>query len=201
MSNIAIKGNASGTGTFTVEAPNSNTDRTLVLPDEAGTVLTSASDLTGVTGAGGLFTSYAILWDQKDSATGGGTFNSGDWRTRDLNQEIDSDGIVTLSSNQFTLGAGTYLIRWSAPAFDCERHTTRLRNITDSTSDPGTAAYTDQSGAAQTRSFGISRKTISTSKTFEIQHRGAVTRANNGFGINIEFQDSIYAIVEIFKEA
>ncbi len=52
MSNIAIKGNASGTGTFTVEAPNSNTDRTLVLPDEAGTVLTSASDLSGVTGAG-----------------------------------------------------------------------------------------------------------------------------------------------------
>ena len=46
MSNIAIKGNASGTGTFTVEAPNSNTDRTLVLPDEAGTVVT-----TGGTGS------------------------------------------------------------------------------------------------------------------------------------------------------
>ena len=45
MSKIALKGNASGTGTFQIEAPNSNTDRTLVLPDEAGTVLTSASDL------------------------------------------------------------------------------------------------------------------------------------------------------------
>ena len=43
MSKVAIKGNASGTGTFTIESPNSNTDRTLVLPDEAGTVLTSAS--------------------------------------------------------------------------------------------------------------------------------------------------------------
>ena len=43
MSKVAIKGNASGTGTFTLEAPNSNTDRTLTLPDEAGTVLTSAS--------------------------------------------------------------------------------------------------------------------------------------------------------------
>ena len=41
MSKVAIKGNASGTGTFTLEAPNSNTDRTLTLPDEAGTVLTS----------------------------------------------------------------------------------------------------------------------------------------------------------------
>ena len=45
MSKVAIKGNASGTGTFTIEAPNSNTDRTLVLPDEAGTVLTSASSI------------------------------------------------------------------------------------------------------------------------------------------------------------
>jgi len=46
MSKVAIKGNASGTGTFTLEAPNSNTDRTLTLPDEAGTVLTSgATDL------------------------------------------------------------------------------------------------------------------------------------------------------------
>ena len=40
MSKVAIKGNASGTGTFTIEAPNSNTDRTLVLPDSAGTIAT-----------------------------------------------------------------------------------------------------------------------------------------------------------------
>ena len=42
MSKVAIVGDASGTGTFTISAPNGNTDRTLVLPDEAGTVLTSA---------------------------------------------------------------------------------------------------------------------------------------------------------------
>jgi hypothetical protein len=41
MSKVSITGNASGTGTFTIAAPNSNTDRTLTLPDEAGTVLTS----------------------------------------------------------------------------------------------------------------------------------------------------------------
>jgi hypothetical protein len=45
MSKVKIEGNASGTGTFTIAAPNSNTDRTLTLPDEAGTVLTSASDI------------------------------------------------------------------------------------------------------------------------------------------------------------
>ena len=45
MSKIALEGNASGIGTFTISAPNGNTDRTLVLPDEAGTVLTSASSI------------------------------------------------------------------------------------------------------------------------------------------------------------
>jgi len=45
MSQIAIKGAATGTGVFTLESPATNTDRTLVLPDEAGTVLTSASNV------------------------------------------------------------------------------------------------------------------------------------------------------------
>ena len=39
MSKIALTPNASGTGTFTIASPNSNTDRTLTLPDAAGTVL------------------------------------------------------------------------------------------------------------------------------------------------------------------
>jgi hypothetical protein len=42
MSKVVITGNASGTGDFTIAAPNSNTNRTLTLPDEAGTVLTTA---------------------------------------------------------------------------------------------------------------------------------------------------------------
>jgi len=40
MSKVSIKGNASGTGNFSIEAPNSNVDRTLNLPDEAGTLAT-----------------------------------------------------------------------------------------------------------------------------------------------------------------
>lgn len=45
MSKIALSGNPSGTGTFTIASPNSNTDRTLTLPDNTGTVLTSVSSL------------------------------------------------------------------------------------------------------------------------------------------------------------
>jgi len=42
MSKVKIEGNASGTGTLTISAPNTNTDRTLTLPDGAGEILTDA---------------------------------------------------------------------------------------------------------------------------------------------------------------
>lgn len=43
MSSIKLSPNASGTGIFTVAAPATNTDRTLTLPDNTGTLLSSAS--------------------------------------------------------------------------------------------------------------------------------------------------------------
>jgi hypothetical protein len=43
LSKIALSGNASGTGTFTLAAPNSNSDRTLTLPDNTGTIVTTGS--------------------------------------------------------------------------------------------------------------------------------------------------------------
>jgi hypothetical protein len=43
MSKIALSGNASGTGTLTIAAPNTSTDRTLTLPDNTGTILTNAT--------------------------------------------------------------------------------------------------------------------------------------------------------------
>jgi len=43
VSNVKIQGNASGTGTITLQAPNTNTDRTINLPDLSGNLgLTSA---------------------------------------------------------------------------------------------------------------------------------------------------------------
>ncbi len=39
MSKVKIQGNASGTGVLTVEAPNTNTDRTITLPDSTGTLV------------------------------------------------------------------------------------------------------------------------------------------------------------------
>lgn len=70
MSQVKIQGNASGTGIFTVASPNSNTDRTLTLPDNAGTILTSASNLVGLTGVG------KVLQAVNATTTNGGSYIS-----------------------------------------------------------------------------------------------------------------------------
>lgn len=50
MSKITLTPNDQGTGTFTIASPNSNTNRTLTLPDSAGTLLTATGDGSSLTG-------------------------------------------------------------------------------------------------------------------------------------------------------
>jgi hypothetical protein len=56
MSLVKVQGNASGTGIFTIASPNSNTDRTINLPDSNGTILTTATP--GVPVNGPAFSAY-----------------------------------------------------------------------------------------------------------------------------------------------
>jgi len=51
LSKIALSGNASGSGTLTLSAPNTDTDRTLTLPDAAGTIQVSGNPISGTTGS------------------------------------------------------------------------------------------------------------------------------------------------------
>lgn len=43
MSKISLEGNASGTGTFTIAAPNTNTNYTITLPQSSGTLATTTT--------------------------------------------------------------------------------------------------------------------------------------------------------------
>jgi hypothetical protein len=56
MSSIKLESNASGTGIFTIASPNSNTNRTLTLPDNTGTIITTGSTFAGT---GPAFSAYA----------------------------------------------------------------------------------------------------------------------------------------------
>lgn len=152
---------------------------------------------------GGLFSSYAIIRDEKTQNTSGGTFTSGAWRTRDLNTEVaDPDAIVSISSNQFTLAAGTYFIRAVAPAYRVNQHQTRLWNVTDgSLLVLGKVLHGLSTVNVVSDSWAICRFTLAASKAIELQHRGTTTRATDGFGIAANFDTEVYSVVEIFKEA
>ena len=174
-----------------------------------GQVLTSRGNSSSphwATPSGGLFASYAQVCDRKSSGSHGGSFASGDWRTRELNTEaFDPDGIVTLSSNQFTLQAGSYFINAMAPAQSVVNHQLRLRNITDSNNALfGFSAYASQSSGNATDdndyAFLKGRITLSGAKTFELQHRCNTTRNGAGFGQPTGYAEETYASVEIYKE-
>ena len=68
MSKVAIQGAATGTGVFTLASPATNTDRTLTLPDEAGTIdtLQRAGNVLQVVQA--IATSSTIISTNTDTA-------------------------------------------------------------------------------------------------------------------------------------
>jgi hypothetical protein len=68
MSKIAISGASTGTATFTIESPATSTNRTLTLPDNTGTILTTGSTAgvsqamvaSGVAGTGPAFRAVRV---------------------------------------------------------------------------------------------------------------------------------------------
>ena len=221
MSKIRLHGSSSG---YTdIAPPAAGSSATVTLPNSAGEILLSdgsaasltqipAASLVGVctsgltrTGGFGKFASYAVIADVKSEDTSGGAFTTGAWRPRDLNTEVsDSDGIVSISSNQFTLQAGTYLIEASAPAMQVDKHKIKLYNVTDSADVvSGTSSRCGNSISVQTRSEISTRFTITGAKTYEIQHQCSTT--NSGvwaMGNESDFTGytELYTIVEIYKE-
>lgn len=135
--------------------------------------------------------SRALLTHDLASGTDGGSTTTGSWQTRPLNtEEQDADGIVALSSNQFVLGAGTYVIS-AYSAFHSENESsvaprTRLRNVTDG----ATAALSlgVMMNATSSVGFGVisiiprTRLVLAAEKTFELQYSTNVAQATTGLG-------------------
>ena len=151
--------------------------------------------------------SYALLIDEKSTGTDGGTFSDGGWRVRDINNTaaVDTDGIVSFnaSHNQaFILSAGTYFIRWSAPAYRVSKHQSVLykESGTQTIYAYGSSERTSNGTAVVNRSFGQWRGTITYNIHFQIRHQCATTYSTSGFGLAGDFGTEVYTMVEIFKE-
>jgi len=106
MSKVTIQGDASGTGIFTIASPNSNTDRTLTLPDEAGTVLTSASATVLPKGA----PAFRAYMGSNQTGITGGSFTKAAFNTITLDTNSNFD--TTNYRFQPTI-AGYYFLGWT----------------------------------------------------------------------------------------
>jgi hypothetical protein len=204
---MTIRLNGQTSGYVELEAPATAGSNTLVLPTNNGTsgqyLQTNGSGALSWAGAG-LFESIAVLSDTKTQNTSGGTTTgSGTYDTRDLNTEdFDPDGIVSISSNQFTLGAGTYVIDYWTTAYACEHVKARLRDITNgfvrSYSDGGFARTTN---AHHQIVRGIARVTITGNTVYEIQMAADLSQGGSGLGTPTNIDDEVYTRVIIYKEA
>ena len=206
---MTLKLNGSSSGSVSIDAPASTTggaDITFALPVADGSsgqaITTNASGQLAFATAG-LFSSYAIICDQKSNGTAGGAASTSTWNVRDLNTEItDPDGIVSISSNKFTLGAGNYLIKWVAPAHRVNRNQSRLYDVTNTAViGYGQSMRSYQSDVTSTNSNGFARVTPSGSTEYRIEHNVESNEGVEDFGQGNSFSSvEIYTIVEIYKE-
>ena len=179
------------------------TDGTIVNADINASAAIDATKLSGVS-AGKFESALLHVRDEKGVSSHGGTFTSGSFLTRTLNTSLTNEiSGASLSSNQITLPSGTYYIKALAPAYGVNRHTIRLRNITDSTDTLlGTSMYAENAYSISNVAMVTGRFTISAQKTFEIQHRCETTNTTYGFGVSKDMgETNIYTDVQIWKVA
>ena len=150
----------------------------------AGLFVGNGAGLTGVTSRGD--SDYAVIQEQQPEGTLGGTFTAGAWQVRALNTTVSVAGgdVSTASLPSITLSSGTWRVQGFAHGFRCAVNQTRFQNTTDGTTAIiGQSVYAQTTGTAtNSNSMLLGTFTISSSKTFQLQHRCSNTEASDGFG-------------------
>lgn len=190
--------------TTNIKHESSSSNNLVLGSDGSATINQISSSSVFPAGGTGNPISVAVIADEQSATTAGGSSSSynGSWVKKDLNTELsDPDSIVSIASNQFTLGAGTYLINWSSPMFQSSRHQSRLYDVTGSTVlESGSSEYNASGDLVQTRSFGSKIHTITTNNVYEIQHQTDNTKSNDGLGVESNMGiPNIYTLVTIYK--
>ena len=182
MSKIALTPNSLGSGTFTIASPNSDTDRVLTLPDEAGTVLTSASSISA-----SQVTSNVPAFRAYKSASF--TLNNLTSHTIPFDAEtLDTNGWYNTSTYRFQpTVAGYYMIAYSVAISDASATgiiTSHLRNESGSTLLDGASGYYEsQRGFGVTTTSGLVYFNGSTNYAYveALQYTGGNRNMGNGF--------------------
>lgn len=157
------------------------------------TNIQNISNITNITNS-----NIAVIRDIKGSGIDGGTFNSGAWRVRDLNDLSGDQSFISLSSNEFTLDTGIYVVTAIAPARAVDQHQIRLYNVSSSTVEAVGTAVTSNA-ASSTSDLSAILEVNTTSQTFRIEHRCQSNQTNDGMGEAANWGNNVYTQVKIEK--
>jgi len=133
----------------------------------------------------GVGTAVCVLRQVESHNADGGTFTSGEDRVRILkSKQHDGESFCTLDTGtgEFTLPAGTYLMYFSAMAFDVNVHRTKI--VTDGGTDKlfGDQAFSNMSSPNQNNSSGFGVVTNASTEGYFLKHRCSVTKSSIGMG-------------------
>ena len=149
-------------------------------------------------------TRYAHLQQVLPSGTSGGSSVATTWATCPLNTiTADTSSLIgSLTSNQFTLPAGTYTVRAAQALANSNQCKLRIRNITDGvTLCLGMTLYAVSSGAIPPTILE-GEFTITATKTVALQYYATQAAGTFGLGLSLSSgENEVYADVVITKIA
>ena len=161
MSKISLEPNASGAGTFTLAAPNSNTNRTLNLPDESGVLFSDGSGVPGSAVAGQLASSNMPAGSVIQTVSAG---MSGTFSTSSTTPSTISDGVNPLEISLTPISSNSKILLFCSTSF----------SLTNSNGDSGhfrfyrnnTPISIGDASGGRTRAYYGSRATSDSSNGF-----------------------------------
>ena len=170
MSKVAIQGNASGSGLLTIAAPNTNTDRTLTLPDGTGTFTVNGINSNIVSGTAVASTSGTSIdftsipsWVKRITVMFSGLSTNG---SSNLQIQIGAGSVTTSGYTSYAVQSGTagsggitatsgFILTFSIVAASIQYGSLVLTNLTSNTWVSSLAAGgTDSSSNPVGRSGG-----------------------------------------------
>ena len=145
----------------------------------------------------------SILRDVKNIGIHGGTFTSGDWVVRDINDVLIDEIGASIAANQITLPEGKYQIDATAPAHGAGSSILAWRKVSTgnvvrgqnvrSTGDDDTTAFMN------TKQYVTADDVTNGDNIFELVHQCETTNIDDGLGYASGLMAEVYAQVTITK--
>ncbi len=182
MSKVKIQGNASGTGVVTLTAPNTNTDRTITLPDETVSLTGAPAGLDDVSGvaratSGLLFngdTAAANTLDDYETGTwtptvtgsglySEGTFTTNNFKYKKIGSVVNISGEISVSDLTGDHGVGYLTVTLPFTSDDSTTDGWRLL---------GRAYGRQSSGSAEVAMFDVIRNNTDSGIRIDFRNNG-----------------------------